>query len=74
MKIKLGHGKITIWAKGNKIKYYDAGTAPLGDPAGKLGRKLVTLQYDNLESVKIMEDMLAVIRNNLEVKYATNHR
>ena len=73
MKIKLGHGNIAISVKGNKIKFYDAGTAPLGDPAGKLGRKLVTLQYDNLESVKIMEEMLAVIRKNLEVKYEANY-
>ena len=37
MKIKLGYGNIAICAKGNKIKYYDAGTVPLGTPAGKLG-------------------------------------
>ena len=73
MKIKLGHGNIAIQAKGNKIKYYDAETVPLGTPVGKLGRKLVTLQYDNLESVKIMEDMLAVVRNNLEVEYEANY-
>ena len=30
MKIKLGHGNIAICAKGNKIKYYDAETVPLG--------------------------------------------
>ena len=73
MKIKLGHGNIAIQAKGNEIKFYDAGTAPLGDPAGKLGRKLVTLQYDNLESVKIMEEALAVVRNNLEAVYEASY-
>ena len=73
MKIKLGHGNIAICTKGNKIKFYDAEMAPIGSPAGKLGRKLVTLQYDNLESVKIMEDMLAVVRNNLEAAYEASY-
>ena len=73
MKIKLGHGNIAICSKGNKIKFYDAEMAPLGDPAGKLGRKLVTLQYDNLESVKIMEEALAVVRNNLEAVYEASY-
>ena len=36
MKIKLGYGNIAIWAKGNKIKYYDAETVPLGTPVGSL--------------------------------------
>ena len=73
MKIKLGHGNIAVCAKGNKIKFYDAETVPLGDPAGKLGRKLVTLQYDDLVSVKIMEEALAVVRNNLEAVYEASY-